>query len=386
MIIFKNIEDVDKIKVRTYKRKVIKKSLRKLSGEFYRNPMKKIGKIKHFFFWLTFYLRNLIINYIIYSFLDIWDRAHGSSSNILAQRMGENPKKDSKSVAIFVHFSVNGGVSEMVERQARMYGELGFAVLLVSNSPVFPICSRQSAHSWASMIIHRKNTGLDFGGWKDAIPVALEFWKNSEEILLINDSVIGPIYPLGPIFEQIRKEGDGFFGLVESIQGGLHMQSWFNFAKGKKAISDLSMFFSEMRLSRSKSKIIKRGEIMLAKSMRDRGNRVAALYSYSEMVDLGLCVPAERAYLQRALPQWFVDGDDVATRTRFMAWPINPTHQLWRVLAGPGRCPFIKTELVRKNPVGLPDLEKWQEFVSEASPISVEIIKNHLNSLDGQVK
>jgi hypothetical protein len=62
-------------------------------------------------------------------------------------------------------------------------------------------------------------------------------------------------------------------------------------------------------------------------------------------------------------------------------WPLNPTHHLWRILATQFHCPFLKTELIVRNPVGLPGISRWETLVPANSPCSLAMIKAHLATL-----
>jgi hypothetical protein len=311
--------------------------------------------------------------------LDPLDARRPPVDPILRRAAGVDPLPDAAGVAVMVQFSPDGRLSAMVRRQIETWRSLGFAVVLVSNSPVFPEEEWEAARSIAALVIHRRNGGLDFGAWKDVVPLARATWPAAQELLIVNDSVIGPIRPLDPILKTMRAAGPGVFGLLESIQGGPHLQSWFVLARGQAAVDDLAGFLAGLRLSRSKWKIIQRGELRLARTMRARGHRVAAVYGYRALVDMALGDGQQRDYLARALPAWFARADEATLRRRLMERPLNPAHHLWRVLSGPAGCPFIKTELVRRNPGGLPDVGTWPDLVPAGSPCPVAMLRDHLD-------
>lgn len=309
------------------------------------------------------------------SLLDAVDRARPSPPAMLRVEDGCDPMPGARAVAVMVQYSPSGEVSEMVLRQVAAYRALGFAVVFVSNSPAFPEESWQAVRADAALVVHRRNRGLDFGAWRDLVPVALERWPGAEELLLVNDSVLGPIRPLGPVLDALRGEGPGFFGMLESIQGGPHLQSWFTLARGYAAVREAAAFLARFRPSRSKWKIVQRGELRMARAMRAAGHRVAAVHGYESLIDLALADPAERAYLARAVPF-------PITRDALLRRPLNPAHHLWRVLAGPAGCPFIKTELVRRNPWSLPDVETWPRFLPAIAPSSRQVLASHLAFLE----
>ncbi|WP_137127260.1 rhamnan synthesis F family protein [Roseomonas sp. HF4] len=315
------------------------------------------------------------------SILDASDRLRRPREPILRMEAGEDPCTGHASVALFVQFSPDGTLSAMVRRQIETYRRLGFATVVISNSPTFAEDAWQDARRLAALVVHRRNKGLDFGAWKDLMPVALRRWPTAEEVLLVNDSVLGPIRPLDPVFAAMRQAGPGFFGLLESAQGGPHLQTWFTLARGPKAIADLALFLRRLRLSRSKWRIIQRGELRLARHMLGAGNRVATVYGYRRLVDLAVADPVQRAYLDRAIPSWVRGVDASVARARLLARPVNPAHHLWMALSGPYGCPYIKTELIRRNPGGMPAVDRWPELVPAASPCPPEMLRAHLAGL-----
>jgi len=324
---------------------------------------------------------SLLYDNTVVSVLDRIDAWRGRPDPILRLEPGEDPAPDARAVALFVQFSPDGTITEMVRRQVEAYRGLGFAVVLVSNSPAFPEPAWQGARQVASLVVHRRNEGLDFGAWKDLVPVALARWPAAEELLLVNDSVLGPIRPLAPVVDGMRASGPGVFGLLESLQGGPHLQSWFTLVRGRAAVADLARFLARLRLSRSKWKIIQRGELRISRAMREAGHRVAAWHRYEELVRAALADPAERDYLMRAVPAWLAGIDPARHLAILMDRPLNPAHHLWRVLSGPAGCPFIKTELVRRNPGRLPEVEAWPALVPPDAPCPVPVLQAHLAAI-----
>lgn len=300
---------------------------------------------------------------------------------ILRVEEGQTPMRDAHSVAVFVQFSLSGELTAMVRRQLQVYRSLGFAVVLVSNSPAFPETSWKEALGAAALVVHRRNRHLDFGAWKDLVPIVRSRWSELDELLLVNDSVLGPVWPLDGHFAVMRAGGPGFFGMLESRQGGAHLQSWLLLARGPKAVADLSNFLAALRLSRSKWGIVQRGELQLARAMHIAGNRVAAVFGYSWLVDILLRDRAQRAYLDDAFPGLITGLSHAAAHDLLMQRPLNPAHHLWRVLLERTKFPFIKTELLRNNPGRLPQVGDWSDLISSYSPTCIEELTAHLVSL-----
>jgi hypothetical protein len=292
-----------------------------------------------------------------------------SHDSILYMEHGKcMPSGPRRAVALYVHFSAAGTVSDMVLRQLADYDRLGFDIVFISNAQATPDSSWDRVHEIAALVVRRRNVGLDFGAWKDLLPLVLQNWPQAAEILLVNDSCLGPLRPLDPAFTAIRAAGNGIFGMQESQQGGTHLQSWFILARGAAAITDLAAFFARLKLSTSKWKTIQRGELRLAREMLKRGHRVRAVHGYAALLSTALADPAQRADLHTMLP----DSNPAAR-------PLNPTHHLWRSLLASPYCSFIKTELVQKNPGKVPNVERlWKSLVPANAPCGLDVLESHL--------
>ena len=129
------------------------------------------------------------------------------------------------------------------------------------------------------------------------MPEVRRRWPHPDELILANDSVLGPIHPLAPVIDTMRAGGEGLFGLTESLQGGPHLQSYFLLARGKAAVADLMGFLQTLYVSHSKWLLVQMGEIRLARWMRRRGHRVAAVFGYDRLVQAAVADPAERRRL-----------------------------------------------------------------------------------------
>ncbi|HEY0183387.1 MAG TPA: hypothetical protein VGC09_11320 [Rhodopila sp.] len=209
-------------------------------------------------------------------------------------------------------------------------------------------------------------------------------WSMPAELLLVNDSVLGPIHPLCPVVATMRAGGDGLFGLTESLQGGAHLQSYMLLARGGHAVEDLMRFVEALHVSSSKWLLVRMGEVRLARWMRKRGHRVAAVFGYDRLVRAAVADPEQRRDLERVYKRLhgLEELSPEAARTALHQWPLNPTHHLWRVLATRLDYPFLKTELIRLNPVRLPGVAAWQNIVPPDSPCPLPMLLAHLATLE----
>ena len=311
---------------------------------------------------------------------DAWRRHFPGPAAVLRQEAGADPRPGARSVALYVHYAASGRVSPMVLAQVAGLAAAGFAVVFISNAPSLPEADWQAVQDVAALVAQRRNFGLDFGGWRDLAAEAAARWPAADELLLANDSVLGPIRPMAPLLAALRSGGAGLFGLTESIQGGPHLQSYFLLARGAAPVADLQHFLAEMRISHSKWLVVQRGELRLARWMRGRGHRVAALFGYGRLVAATLADPAERAQLAASHPL-LRDLESLppeARAARLRDQPLNPAHHLWLALVRRLGFPFLKTELVRRNPGRLPGVADWPALLPPDSPSPEAMIRDHL--------
>ena len=60
--------------------------------------------------------------------------------------------------------------------------------------------------------------------------------------------------------------------------------------------------------------------------------------------------------------------------------PINSMHFFWDVLISDYKCPFIKRELLKVNPAGIPTTSQWAEIIASNTPYDVSLIRRHLKA------
>jgi hypothetical protein len=296
---------------------------------------------------------------------------------------GVDPAPRATRLALYVHYSATGQISEMVRYQLWLLREFGFAIVFISMAARIPEDDWQTVRRLCALMVQRENFGRDFGAWHDLMPEVRRRWPQPAELMLANDSVLGPIHPLAPIIGAMRAGGEGFFGLTESLQGGPHLQSYLLLARGEPAAQDLMGFLQTLYVSHSKWLLVQMGEIRLARWMRRRGHRVAAVFAYDRLARAAVADPAERRRLigsnakLRDLDRLPADQASALLHE----WPLNPTQHLWHVLATKFGDPFVKTELVLRNPGRLPGVDEWPAVVPPDSPCPLSMLQAHLATM-----
>jgi hypothetical protein len=255
-----------------------------------------------------------------------------------------------EALALYLHWSPDGRVSAMVREQLALWRAQGFAVVFVTNSAP-PEADWDAVGADSALRLQRANVGRDFGAWRDAAALATERLGKPRELLLANDSVLGPFRPLEPLIAACRAGGEGIFGMTESWGGGPHLQSYALLARGGAPVALLVEHLAAFQDSRSKWRVVQQGEIGLAARARGAGIRMGALFGYARLI-------AEVDEATRlSLGPRFTEAEAL------QRYPLNPCHHLWRVLVERMGFPWLKTELIRRNPGHLRGVENWEELV-----------------------
>ena len=148
--------------------------------------------------------------------------------------------------------------------------------------------------------------------------------------MLVNNSVYGPFFPLGPIIEKLSSLGD-FFALTASREFRPHLQSYFlGFNKPVIDHSDFQKYWSGSFRAKSKWITIFGRELDWEDFFRKRGFHSAVLLE----------------------------------ETR--SFPRNPLTFLWKDLIVHG-FPFMKKSLLTYNYDSI-DLTQWTEFLTKECP------------------
>jgi lipopolysaccharide biosynthesis protein len=229
---------------------------------------------------------------------------------------------------------------------------IGFEILFISNSPIKQECQDDLIKKIRKCrIFERENKGADFGAWKWAIENKI-IPNDIDYLLLTNDSLYGPLFPLAPIVETMQsKPNIDFWGFTDSYQGGWHIQSYFLLLSKKAFVSDaFKDIFRQEFAELDKLQIIKAGELQLTKSLSDSGFKGMAYIQYCQIT------------------------------SDFEVWEKkNPTHFFWDLLIEQLKFPFVKKELILQNPESIQTTDKLFPLIQKYSSYPVENIKQSIS-------
>lgn len=174
-------------------------------------------------------------------------------------------------VAMVAHYDPSSRLSLSTRALVGALDGEGWVPVVVSTSPGMPDPRRLPP---SAVVIARPNLGYDFGSWATALHL-LPAVRECSEVILTNDSMVGPFAPLGPLLE--RSRDSEVWAVTSSLQLAPHLQSYFlRFAPGVLAHPELVRFFDGVRHLTNKVAIVRRYELGLTGAIRRAGLRSVA--------------------------------------------------------------------------------------------------------------
>lgn len=277
--------------------------------------------------------------------------------------------------AVFVHHDRDGVVHDYVHFAVGELAANGYAVTFVSNAP--KLCEAGVARLLPVVreVVHRRGVGYDFGAWRDGIERLPDFAR-LERLILANDSVYGPVFPLREALARAEAMDVDVFGITDSREIAHHLQSYFlMFFPRALAAPAFRAFWADFPMVNAKSWIVRNGEVRLSVELARAGLRLGALCPYDEV---------SRAAEAQAAPE--SAGEEarrflLKRRRRLAAGkPLNPMHHFWEDLITARDCPFLKRDLIRSNPAGVPELERWAGVLRRSSGYDIDLVLRHLDA------
>jgi len=318
--------------------------------------------------------------------------------------VGDRPiTADSQKIAVFIHFDGRGRVHRYVEYYLAKLAEAGFHIVFVSNAPKFPMESVGAVKPHVSSILWRENVGYDFGAYKEGINEVPDL-ETRDLLVLCNDSVYGPVHSIADVVEKMDAQDVDIWGITDNWEVKYHIQSYFiAFKKSALVSTAFAKFWKNLRFVQSKFWVIKKYEIGLTQYFLSSGLRGTALCPYRVAAKNIVQTVRDHEVLEEnegGLMQLLGHGGDhqrsgrsskldMETR-RFMRrvyWaidrgmPLNSTHFFWDYMVVKMGCPFVKRDLLLKNPLRIPYMIAWDEVIRNNTAYDVDLALDHLKAV-----
>jgi rhamnosyltransferase len=281
-------------------------------------------------------------------------------------------------LCVFAHFDRQNVVDEYVHYYLSSLRPLVTTMVFVSTA-------RLGADDLARLndtcdrTLVRENAGYDFGSWQAGLDACADAF-DYDEVVLCNDSVYGPLFPLEDMFGRMEEAACDFWGITESTAIAYHLQSYFLVFK-KRALRSpvLKAFWTRLGAEKDKEAVITKYEVGLTQDLVKAGYTPAA-YAPVEMPVLVSLHRQVLSKLRRKKSPVNLVLKFLLRNAAFRKKGVNPTHFFWKELIRDCRMPFVKVELLRDNPRRV-DTGDFESFLQSRSAYPVHLIKGHLERM-----
>jgi lipopolysaccharide biosynthesis protein len=295
------------------------------------------------------------------------DRHQGAAFDMRAAvretHTGDIAPNSRATLCLLAHYDPDGWIDPYVQYAIRHYAEdLHAEVVLISTSPCLHPDHVQQVTPWVRQIVRRDNHGIDFGSWRTAMALVPDWQTAYQTVVLTNDSVYGPLFPVDPLFAQMQTHP--VWGMTDSWQQAYHVQSYFwVFKQPILASQAMRDFWDGFCFYRDKRRIIAEYEVGFTQHWLTQHVVPAAVFPYRE---------TRRLALQQQPP-------DPAHNTLAYNQPMNPTHALWDTLIMQQHYPFIKRDLLQTDLHQRYGAHQWEAVIQAAgSAYDTTLIEHHL--------
>jgi lipopolysaccharide biosynthesis protein len=288
-------------------------------------------------------------------------QAYDPLAHVLERHDGHVAAGSQPMLCLMAHFDPDGWIDPYVQYAIKQYADLGAEVVLVSTSPSLNPEHLAQVLPYVRMVVRRDNRGIDFGSWRTAMAL-IENWSYYERVLITNDSIYGPLFPLAPVFEAMASHP--LWGMTDNWEMAFHVQSYF-WVFQQPVLSSAAMqdFWHNFCFYQDKSRIIKHYEVGFTPYWIKQGVYPVAYAPYRQVRQQALAAQPDHP------DRWLIERNI----------PLNQTHSFWDFLIEQRQFPFLKRDLLNTNVTKRQGIYRWDEVIEQAgSSYPIELIENHL--------
>jgi Rhamnan synthesis protein F len=237
--------------------------------------------------------------------------------------IGEGPA-EGQDLSIFAHHDKNDEVQPYVLDYMDVLRAQGLCVVFLTNSAALTPSAMEGLRSRAWRLVCTRNRAYDWGLYSIGVERLKPYANHA--ILLTNDSVIGTLNDMGPLFRIARSGEVDVTGAVDCWLHCWHLQSFFLYASAETVGSQpWQSFWANYRPLEDKWFVINSHEFGFSRWMTRHGVRMRAGWPYGDLI---AHTPGTRS------TEWRI-------RLLENRQATNPTVHLWDMLLEQG-FPFLK--------------------------------------------
>ena len=115
------------------------------------------------------------------------------------------PQEKKNKICIFSHFDKNNIIDDNTIFYLQKLSIIA-NIIFVSTSEKLNNNNISKLKTLCNTVIIKENNGYDFGAWKSGLNILSENLFDYDELILCNDSVVGPLFDLEPISTKRKRK------------------------------------------------------------------------------------------------------------------------------------------------------------------------------------
>jgi rhamnosyltransferase len=276
------------------------------------------------------------------------------------------------------HFDHRGDLAPHVRRHVEALAEAVQDLVVVTTADLEP-----AARTWLSArcrLIERQNLGYDFFSYKVGLD-ASDLVKY-DEVVVCNDSFVGPLVPYADIFATMEARPVDFWGLTANHRVRPHVQSFFAaFRSWTVASRAFTGFWADLQPLSDRSMVINKYEIGLSTSLREAGLEWDSYFNETE---------DDRRLGRRRVWWWWARRHGLPSSPAELETFRVQGRAGWNPSAGMadraldhGRLPYVKIDTLRYDPYGL-NAAKLLDLCERRFPAAFEGVREFIAETDAR--
>jgi len=287
-----------------------------------------------------------------------------------------------KRLCVFSHFDPLDRVDPHVLHHLRALQALGCDVVFVTPCRELTESDRAQLLTICHKVILRRNLGYDFGSYRAGI-LEMADAHDYEQIVLVNDSVYGPLHDLKGIFDEFARRDVDIWSITDSFEHEYHLQSYFLvFRRSAWRHPLIQQFWRRLWLVNGKRAAIHLYEIGLSRVAKRARLRLEAWCDYARVNE---AVMRNAGELLSGSSEGDTKLNEIERRRLTQLLDVglgnycNITHFYWDYLIRDYRCPYLKVELLRTNPSRILNTGFYRDVIPAFYPH--DLISEHLRRI-----
>lgn len=253
---------------------------------------------------------------------------------------------------VFAHFNKNDEIDDYVLYYLKELNKNCRTLIFVSTSNIVDPSRKITLSNLVTEVIIRNNIGYDFYSYKTGFDYILNSGEIYDELIFINDSCIGPLFPLSDLFYDMSIRCNDFWGIT---QNSGHIQSYFMaFSKSVVSSQNFINFWSNFSVYTTKPEVILNGEIKLTQILAASGFNYS-VYTKSIENNLRTTILKFIRILLNHLKGNKIFGISSLLFTKNELF--DNTSLFWDELIKK-KMPFLKKSVLRRNDISLKKVKK----------------------------